>query len=164
MRLRTGRSIGGGHSCARLLRCPAMAAGKTGTKPSDERPVSALPSVQARLLAFLAILVAGVCGALIGYSFVDLQCTGDCSTPSSLGGLIGAVVAAGGVAVVAVLVLRAMGEWRTIKENRAREAEQYLEAEGLGAATREPPVLLAAPTPEEEPPPQEGSSNRNPSA
>jgi hypothetical protein len=143
-----------------------MAVGET---TNDERPVSALPSVQARLLAFLAILVAGVCGALIGYSFVDLQCTGDCSTPSSLGGLIGAVVAAGGVAIVAVLVLRAMGEWKTIKENRAKEAEAYLEAEGLGPATREPPALLGSPgdesrPPDDEPPPQEGSSSRNPSA
>jgi len=32
---------------------------------------------------------------------------------------VGAIIAAVGVAVVAVLVLRAMGEWKTIKEERA---------------------------------------------
>ncbi len=84
--------------------------------PSDERPLSALPSRRARALAFAAILVAGVSGALIGSSFVNLQCHGDCSTPSGIGGVVGALAGAGGVAVVAVLVLRAMGEWRTIRQ------------------------------------------------
>ncbi len=72
------------------------------------------------MLAFAAILLAGACGALIGYAFVDLQCEGDCGTASGLGGVVGAAMAAGGVAVVAVLVLRAMGEWHTIRE-RDRE-------------------------------------------
>ena len=81
---------------------------------ADERPLSALPSRRARALAFVAILVAGGCGAVIGSSFVNLQCEGDCSTPSGIGALVGAAVASGGVAVVAVLVLRAMGEWRAI--------------------------------------------------
>ena len=117
-----------------------MAAGDP--TPEPERPASALPSVPARAIAFVAILVAGVCGALIGYSFVHLQCTGNCGTPSGVGALTGAATAAGGVAVVAVLTLRAMGEWKTIKEEREREAEQYLEAEGLGPETREPPSLL----------------------
>ena len=87
-----------------------------GVAPSEERPLSALPSARARALAFAAILVAGVSGALIGSSFVNLQCRGDCSTPSGIGGLVGALAGAGGVAVVAVLVLRAMGEWRTIRQ------------------------------------------------
>jgi hypothetical protein len=120
----TGRGSGGG-----------------GGPTSAERPASALPSVKARVLAFLAILTAGICGALIGLSFVRLQCHGNCTTPIGLGGFVGAVVAAGGVAVVAVLTLRAMGEWRTIQEERQAEAEQYLEDEGLGAALREPPAV-----------------------
>ena len=66
------------------------------------------------MLAFVAILVGGACGGLIGYAVVDLQCTGDCTPPSGLGVSAGAVVGALGVAVVAVLALRAMGEWRTI--------------------------------------------------
>ena len=100
-----------------------------------ERRLSALPSARARALAFVAILVAGVSGGLIGSSFVNLQCRGDCSTPSGIGALLGALAAAGGVAVVAVLVLRAMGEWRTVRQEAqggpGRGAEEGGEAEAL---------------------------------
>ena len=68
-----------------------------------------------------AIVIAGVCGGLIGYAFVDLQCEGDCTVWAGLGGLVGAVFAAVGVAIVAVLTLRAMDEWETIQQ---READQ----------------------------------------
>ena len=104
--------------------------------------MTALPSVTARLLAFVAILLGGVCGGLIGYSVMDLQCgNGDggrvvigapaaggaptttiaprvksddagCTAWSGGSGVVGAFVGAGGTAVVAVLVLRAMAEWR----------------------------------------------------
>jgi hypothetical protein len=77
--------------------------------------------VAARALAFAAIIVAGVCGGLIGYAVVKVQCEGDCATPDGLGAFFGAVTAAGGVAVIATLVLRAMGEWRTIKEGEPPE-------------------------------------------
>jgi len=92
---------------------------------------TALPSVTARLLAFLAILLGGLLGGLIGYSITDLQCGNDdnpveaerlepdpdegeegCTTWAAGGGLVGAVVFAGGTAILAVLVLRAMSEWR----------------------------------------------------
>ena len=87
---------------------------------------SALPSTTARLLAFLAIVVGGVCGAVIGWSVTDLQCGPErragaeqpvdeddgCDAIIGAGAVGGAVVGAGGVAVVAVLVLRAMAEWR----------------------------------------------------
>jgi hypothetical protein len=90
-------------------------------EPSPAPVESAAPPLAARLLAFGAILVAGACGGLIGYAVTDLQCSGDCGTPAALGALVGAAVAAFGVAVVAVLVLRAMGEWRTIQlDNRSR--------------------------------------------
>lgn len=82
---------------------------------------SALPSRGARFLAFAAILVAGLCGGLIGYSIVNVQCTRNCATPEGLGALGGAALAAGGVAVVSVLVLRAMGEWKTIREEQERQ-------------------------------------------
>jgi hypothetical protein len=82
---------------------------------SDDRPLSALPSVRARGLAFVAILFAGVAGGLIGSSFVHLTCDGDCGTAEGVGAVAGAVFAAGGVAIVSVLVLRAMGEWRRVK-------------------------------------------------
>lgn len=82
--------------------------------PSDYAP-SSLPSVGARVLAFVAILVGGLCGGLIGYGFTDLQCTDDCTALAGGAGLVGAVLGAVGVGVVAILALRAMGEWRTIR-------------------------------------------------
>jgi hypothetical protein len=100
----------------------------TGERPTPvARPYapSALPSTTARLLAFLAIVLGGVCGGLIGWSVTDLQCGPEerpaaeaqadddgCTTISGIGAVVGAVIGAGGVAVVAVLVLRAMAEWR----------------------------------------------------
>lgn len=90
-------------------------------------------------MAFVAILVGGLCGGLIGWSVTDLQCGGEertvvvgrsavttttlapepssgrdpgCSTWAATGGLVGALTGAGGVGVVSVLVLRAMAEWR----------------------------------------------------
>jgi len=86
--------------------------------PDPSRPLSALPSRFARGLGFCAILVAGAAGGLIGWALVDVQCTGDCSTPTSIGGLTGALLAAGGTAIVVVLVLRAMGEWRELQDRR----------------------------------------------
>jgi hypothetical protein len=77
---------------------------------------SALPSARARLLAFVAILVAGACGALIGYGIAGARCDGDCAARSGIGALVGAVAAAGGVSIVAVLALRAMGEWRAMHD------------------------------------------------
>ena len=79
---------------------------------SESRPLSAIPPVGARIAAFVSILLAGATGALIGGSLISIQCEGDCGLPIGLGIFIGAVVAAGGMAVVAVLVLRAIGEWR----------------------------------------------------
>ena len=80
----------------------------------DERPLSALPSPAARAAAFAAILVAGLAGGLIGYALVDIQCDGRVRLPLGIGAFVGAVVAAGGMSIVAVLVLRAVGEWREI--------------------------------------------------
>ncbi len=104
------------------------------TTPASSTP-SALPSVGARVLAFIAILIGGTAGGFIGYAFVDLQVTGDSSVWAGLGALIGAIVAALGTAVVVVLTLRAMGEWNTI---RARE-EAAVAAAKSTAATRNVP-------------------------
>lgn len=84
----------------------------------EHEPLSALPSPAARVAAFAAICLGGLAGALIGYSLVSLQCDGDCAIPLGLGILVGAVVAAGGMSVVAVLVLRAVGEWRDIEDRQ----------------------------------------------
>ena len=79
----------------------------------DEIAPTALPSTQARALAFTAILVAGLCGGLIGFSVADLQCEGECTLVTLAATVGGALVAAAGVAIIAVLVLRAMSEWKT---------------------------------------------------
>jgi hypothetical protein len=82
---------------------------------------TALPSVTARLLAFVAILLGGLCGGLIGYAVTDLSCDDGCTTASAGIGLLSAIGAAIGVAVVSVLTLRAMGEWNaTPPERRGR--------------------------------------------
>ena len=100
---------------------------------------TALPPVGARVAAFVAIIVGGICGGLITFAVVDLQCNSDdgkvqevlggavpgataapsshepaggCDVAAGAAGLLGAVVSAGGVSVVSVLVLRAMAEWR----------------------------------------------------
>ncbi|MFZ4518809.1 MAG: hypothetical protein ACOYOP_10490 [Microthrixaceae bacterium] len=82
---------------------------------SPAGPDSALPSVTARVLAFLSVLVGGAAGGFIGYAFATL---GDYSG-AAVGILLlaGALMGAGGVAVVAVLTLRALGEWTTIRDD-----------------------------------------------
>lgn len=78
--------------------------------------ISALPSRLARGLAVLSILIGGLCGGLIGFALTDVQCTGDCTTWKGIGILVGAVGAAIGIAIVAVLTLRAMDEWDTLQK------------------------------------------------
>jgi hypothetical protein len=96
-----------------------------GETPVDrDYAPNALPSVGARALGFAAIIVAGLCGGIIGYAFVDLQCTGDCGLLMGIGALVGAVGGAVGVAVVVILALRAMGEWRTIQHRETQDHRQ----------------------------------------
>lgn len=83
---------------------------------SDQRPLSALPSPLARSVAFVAILLAGLAGGIIGYALVDIQYDGDRDLILGIGILAGSVIAAGGTAIIAVLVLRAVGEWRDITD------------------------------------------------
>jgi ABC-type spermidine/putrescine transport system permease subunit II len=80
-------------------------------------PASAEPSVASRALALAAIVIAGVCGGLIGWALADLQYRGN-GLVMGIAIFVGALILAGGVAVVAVLVLRAMTEWQTIQEDR----------------------------------------------
>lgn len=92
------------------------------TPPTDPAyaPTS-LPSKGARVLAFLAILVGGLCGGLIGYGFTDLSC-GEQGCSDLAGGMavVGAGLGALGVGVVAVLALRAMGEWSSGQKRTER--------------------------------------------
>jgi hypothetical protein len=83
--------------------------GHAGAADDDAVPPM-LPSRGAYLLAFAAVVLAGLFGAVIGYGVADVGSGSDAAT--LLGTLIGAVLGAGGVGVVAVLVLRAMSEWK----------------------------------------------------
>ncbi len=87
------------------------------TDPTD--PDSALPSVLARVLAFGSVLIGGVAGGFIGYAFADIG--GFDGAPVGLITFLCALMGAGGVAVVAVLTLRALGEWETIRRREAAE-------------------------------------------
>lgn len=79
------------------------------------------PTPLAKFVAFAVIVLAGACGGLIGWAVVDLQCDGSCTTPNGIGALIGAVIAAGGVGIIAVLALQALAEWRA-QEGQRRSA------------------------------------------
>ena len=77
-------------------------------------PETALPPLYARVLAFVAVFIGAAAGGFIGYAFAELGNFG-----SVTGGVIMVLTGlgfAGGVAVVAVLTLRALGEWRTIRD------------------------------------------------
>ena len=86
----------------------------------SERPLSALPSVRARAIAFAGILVSGIAGAVMGYLMVNVQCSGSCAVPTGIGMFTGALIGASGMSVVAVLALRAIGEWRELADKETR--------------------------------------------
>jgi hypothetical protein len=84
-----------------------------GDQPVEGREIPpGLPSRTAYLLAFFAVVVAGAFGGIIGFGLVDISCEGDCEVPKVFATFLGSIFAAGGVGVVAVLVLRAMAEWK----------------------------------------------------
>ncbi len=87
--------------------------------PPAHRPFTS-PSRPIQIFSFIAILIGGLCGGLIGYAFTDLQCSENCSNLSGISTIIGAVIGAGGVGIVSVLVLRAMTEWRTKDKKRSK--------------------------------------------
>lgn len=71
----------------------------------------------ARVTAFVSIFIAGAFGGLIGYALVKVQCTGDCHLQKGLGVLIGSATFAIGMSIIAVLGLRAVGEWKEAQDN-----------------------------------------------
>jgi hypothetical protein len=85
---------------------PAPAAGP----PVDETTPPMLPSRWAYVLAFAGVVFAGILGAIIGFGIADVSSHSDIA--HVVGMVIGALIGAGGVGIVAVLVLRAMAEWR----------------------------------------------------
>jgi len=63
------------------------------------------------------VFLGGLAGAVIGYSFATLQCSsGECTLSRGVFLWLGSLAGALGAAVVAVLTLRALGEWRTIRD------------------------------------------------
>lgn len=66
----------------------------------------------------MSILLGGLCGGVIGFAFIDLQCEGNCGLWTGLGALVGAVAGAVGLTVVAILALRSMEEWRRFDGRR----------------------------------------------
>jgi|GEM_PF-368679 len=101
------------------------------TKVPDQRPEngqrlesfevpSALPSVLARALAFSAIITASVCGGLMGFALGRLQWGDEEKLWVAIVSFASSVSASLGVAIVAVLVLRAMAEWSDVASVRAR--------------------------------------------
>lgn len=68
-----------------------------------------LPSRTAFVLAFGAVVLAGILGGIIGFGIADVG--SDSAAARYLGTLLGAVIGASGVGIVTVLVLRAMSEW-----------------------------------------------------
>jgi len=81
-------------------------------EPGDSLVPAGLPSRGAYVLAFLGVVLAGAFGGIIGYGLVDVGCSGDCGLAVIAGLAVGAISAAVGVGIVAVLVLRAMAEWQ----------------------------------------------------
>lgn len=88
----------------------------TGQQTARGYTPSAMPSMSARVVAFCSIVLAGICGGLIGYALITLE--SDSTVLAGVAVLVGAVGSAVGVAVVATLSLRAMGEWRVIEHSR----------------------------------------------
>ncbi len=99
--------------------------GSSNTEPNTgANALSALPSPTARIVAFLSIIAGGIAGGVIGHALVDVQCAGDCTTGRGLGILVGALSSAGGMSVVAVLGLRAIGEWRQLGDRTDASSPQ----------------------------------------
>jgi hypothetical protein len=113
-----------------------MMAGMDSPEPVEpESPVPAHPNAPRRgpvLLAYLLVVTAGALGALIGVGLARASCSEDpsvlerlltrvdgfetgsrsCASTTFITALGAAAIAAVGAGVVAVLVLRAMAEWR----------------------------------------------------
>ena len=83
-------------------------------------PIDAAPPTQARWLAFSAILIGGLLGALVGFGVGDLM---GGSTGATFGAVIGGLTGAIGVGTLANLTLRAMNEWRSVEHPEAGTGE-----------------------------------------
>jgi hypothetical protein len=92
---------------------------RDASNASGDQVPPMLPSRQAFLLSFAGVVVAGLLGGVIGWGIADIMFVS--SAAALAGALIGAVTAGGGVGIVAVLVLRAMAEWKRIPPDRREQ-------------------------------------------
>jgi hypothetical protein len=83
-------------------------AGDDAPAASDAAPPM-LPSRAAFILAFSAVVIAGLLGGIIGFGVADVGSDSDAAR--LVGTFVGAMIGAAGVGIVAVLVLRALSEW-----------------------------------------------------
>ncbi len=74
----------------------------------------------ARVFAFSAILAGSICGGLMGFALGRLQWDTNGDLWVLLVACLGSITTSVGVAIVAVLVLRAMSEWNDVASARAR--------------------------------------------
>ncbi|NLA34257.1 MAG: hypothetical protein GX868_01045 [Actinobacteria bacterium] len=81
--------------------------------PAITEPESALPSVRARIIAFVSILAAGALGGATGVWFMGTQCDDGCTVGTGLSMWFGTVLLSLGAAVVAVISLRTVAEWNS---------------------------------------------------
>jgi hypothetical protein len=93
---------------------PAPPAAGPVDAPGGDAAPPMLPSRTAFLLAFAGVVVAGIFGGIIGYGVADVSSQSDAS--HLVGTLVGSIIGAAGVGIVAVLVLRAMSEWRRTQQ------------------------------------------------
>ncbi|MCH2633248.1 MAG: hypothetical protein MKZ71_06505 [Acidimicrobiales bacterium] len=84
---------------------------------------SALPSIPARVIAFSAVIVAGLCGGLMGFALARLQWEENRDALVLAISCSGSLVASFGVAIVCVLALRAMAEWNDVAPLRSRRKQ-----------------------------------------
>ena len=98
---------------------PSRSASTPSSGPGPVGHCTAAPPLIARVLAIVAILVAGLSGGLIGFAVTDILCADGCAVQAGVVGVVTAIGAAIGVAIVAVLALRAMAEWKA-NETRAQ--------------------------------------------
>ena len=88
---------------------PEIPGASEDAEPAPDAAPPMLPSRSAFLLAFSAVVLAGLFGGIIGFGVADVGSESDAAR--LLGTFIGAMIGAAGVGIVAVLVLRAMSEW-----------------------------------------------------
>lgn len=73
----------------------------------------------------IPVLAAAVVGWWVGTRFAGVGCDGGgCAGAEIAGGIIGALIGAGGVLVVAVLAVRSLAEWAALTDHDRQQRQQ----------------------------------------